>query len=660
MTLSNSNPTEGRAKLVAALTGLMSTKQNAREILRGKLGRYNESGQQELHVLNDPDRVWVQLFGVESEPVRALNDMTSVQWEMPVLVERDPLMPSYYRVIGRDTAKYPNWSGFPQANKHGTQHSFSDVTAASRDIVWVYRRQMVQPLLPRPNNPVGMTIYVEPDFYFWKGEFKFTNGGASPDLTSYKPAGALAKYVTISLVGADGSLSVTDGTTFSLVTPPVNQITYIPEPDLNVAIPLAAVLLTSGTSVISWSEIFDLRVMISSGGSSIPVFTQGSVPFADASGILTEDNAKLFWDNTNKTLQIGTNNLPVPGNPFYKLMVVADGGSPGMYSFAFSDATYYFPHHFGRKARGSQASPTAVQLDDIFMEIAGSGHDGTSLAGAGAIVIRAAENFVPGSTGTKIDFYIEPVGTTDFTKAMVLDKGLAVSQMVWTDTNYALVSRALTDIIDNVTIIESGGVLSAVGLSGSGSAGAVTFWQAPTVLTANAPEFFWDDTNKTLAIGANPTAVGSTSAKLILQRDVGAAVESSLFYNMLYGDQPGSSPGFIQGRSRGSYASPTALLSGDTLGYISFFGRRSPTQWSGSASIVAKALENFAVGAAGIRLDVNVVPVGTLSAVKAFGVVKALDVSKLVVTDANGDLDTLDLSAVGNVTKRRVFFFSGG
>lgn len=43
------------------------------------------------------------------------------------------------------------------------------------------------------------------------------------------------------------------------------------------------------------------------GGSlSLSPFTLGSIPFIGASGLFTQDNANLFWDNTNKRLGIGT------------------------------------------------------------------------------------------------------------------------------------------------------------------------------------------------------------------------------------------------------------------------------------------------------------------------------------------------------------------
>jgi hypothetical protein len=53
---------------------------------------------------------------------------------------------------------------------------------------------------------------------------------------------------------------------------------------------------------VNWTE---LGAGGGSSGSTLPTFTAGSIVFADASG-LTQDNANLFWDNTNKRLGIGT------------------------------------------------------------------------------------------------------------------------------------------------------------------------------------------------------------------------------------------------------------------------------------------------------------------------------------------------------------------
>jgi hypothetical protein len=48
-----------------------------------------------------------------------------------------------------------------------------------------------------------------------------------------------------------------------------------------------------------------LGVALGGTGTST-AFTQGSIPFASASGVYSQDNAKFFWDDTNYRLGIGT------------------------------------------------------------------------------------------------------------------------------------------------------------------------------------------------------------------------------------------------------------------------------------------------------------------------------------------------------------------
>ena len=63
------------------------------------------------------------------------------------------------------------------------------------------------------------------------------------------------------------------------------------------------------------------NVSLSTGGTlSIADMAQGSIPFVDASGLVAQDNANLFWDNTNKRVGIGT------ALPSYPLDVEGDGG----------------------------------------------------------------------------------------------------------------------------------------------------------------------------------------------------------------------------------------------------------------------------------------------------------------------------------------------
>ena len=63
---------------------------------------------------------------------------------------------------------------------------------------------------------------------------------------------------------------------------------------------LGQVLTTDGTGVTSWTSPAGFNI-----GSGIGSATQGSVLFAGAAGVLAQDNAKLFWDDTNHNLGIG-------------------------------------------------------------------------------------------------------------------------------------------------------------------------------------------------------------------------------------------------------------------------------------------------------------------------------------------------------------------
>jgi len=57
--------------------------------------------------------------------------------------------------------------------------------------------------------------------------------------------------------------------------------------------------IKSGASDTAWSIIPRLP--------SATAYTQGSIPFADVDGFLAQNNAQLFWDNTNIRLGIGYN-----------------------------------------------------------------------------------------------------------------------------------------------------------------------------------------------------------------------------------------------------------------------------------------------------------------------------------------------------------------
>ncbi|KKL17580.1 hypothetical protein LCGC14_2484130, partial [marine sediment metagenome] len=72
--------------------------------------------------------------------------------------------------------------------------------------------------------------------------------------------------------------------------------------------------VTIGTSLDytrpTLNTIQDIRTTASPTwlGLTLSDLTQGSVVFAGASGVISQDNSNFFWDNTNKRLEIGTGN----------------------------------------------------------------------------------------------------------------------------------------------------------------------------------------------------------------------------------------------------------------------------------------------------------------------------------------------------------------
>ena len=162
---------------------------------------------------------------------------------------------------------------------------------------------------------------------------------------------------------------------------------------------------------------------VANGGTgTATAFTVGSVVFAGASGVYTQNNANFFWDNTNKFLGIGTlapksaltvlstaggtvpsGTLPT-GTDLY--VVGADSGQTRITQDSFASYVAFT----GRRADGTAASPSAVQSGEVISQFTGRGYGATQWAAAstGLLQIQAEENFTNTSNATSVSIFTTP------------------------------------------------------------------------------------------------------------------------------------------------------------------------------------------------------------------------------------------------------------
>jgi len=101
------------------------------------------------------------------------------------------------------------------------------------------------------------------------------------------------------------------------------------------------------------NEINNARPVATGGTGTTVQFTPGSIVFAGAAGVYTQDNANLFWDNTNKRLGIKTNAptafLDIRNNSKADLLNVlnASVGVEGHFLFRVSGNDQTDPYNLG-------------------------------------------------------------------------------------------------------------------------------------------------------------------------------------------------------------------------------------------------------------------------------------------------------------------------
>ena len=221
--------------------------------------------------------VFVRLRGNMSELIQAYNGAVSPIFDLPVLVTYQN---NRYAVYGRDTERYNDWGQSAYLPPHGDQHSFAPDLGLGGDIAWIYSRQFV-PLSSVPSGSSGAGnvivnshVFLDPTDATWK----YIGDEGTPDLLGSKPTGSSARLMLLCWdVVAQDPIFLT-GTFFANSLTGTQQIIpYIPSLANNRLIPISAIRLVSGTDVIGWENIYDLRQF----AVSVPVPFVGGIRIQD-------------------------------------------------------------------------------------------------------------------------------------------------------------------------------------------------------------------------------------------------------------------------------------------------------------------------------------------------------------------------------------------
>lgn len=248
------------------------------------------------------------------------------------------------------------------------------------------------------------------------------------------------------VIDETGSGALVFGTSPNLVTPALGTP--------------SAVVLTNATGLPLSSGVTGQLPLANGGTGTGTTFTQGSVVFAGASGVYSQSNADLFWDNTNKWLGIKC-------TPTTFLTVCANGGATsgphlavyaddGVVQANITSLTYgidgggSFHANF---ARGTAASPLPTLAGDITGGIGSRPYlSGTGFPDSSPTSIHwvASENLTSTARGSYLRILTTPQGSaTRQERLLVCDNGT-----VWahdTTSGFDPKSSAQTQPFSSVT-----------------------------------------------------------------------------------------------------------------------------------------------------------------------------------------------------------------
>lgn len=241
-------------KLEKALTTQDTSKQDEIPELSGTLGVVI-NGVQSVEVSNRAGFVYVLLNTNGNELVQAFNDKVSAAFGLAVIVVWNV---NRYEVLRKDDLRYSTWnSSF--LPKHGNQHSFNPEGGGGGDVSFIYGKQFV-PLSLTPSGTFGGPVAIVAGYAQQGVQWQYIPDTPTPNLVALKPTNDRARMVLVCLDWNTSSIQAIVGTgTFAPhLTGSYDVIPYLPVVTGS-QVPIAGVRLVSGTTAITWNNIYDVR-----------------------------------------------------------------------------------------------------------------------------------------------------------------------------------------------------------------------------------------------------------------------------------------------------------------------------------------------------------------------------------------------------------------
>jgi hypothetical protein len=541
-----------KRRLTKAVGELDIRKKDEEYEIPGALG-FLLNGEQTVEVPTRDSFVFVRLRNNNNELIQAFNDQVSPVYDLPVLVVRDTVDKGRYKVVGRDLGQYSNWgSSTPYLARHGNQHSFNPDSGGGGDIVWVFGRQFM-PLLGYPSgSSAAGGIIIHSYTYYDGSSWNYVGNTGTVDLTTYKPTGSNARIVLV-YINESGNPDYRAGSFFDeSITGTAEIVPYIPNPPTGTAFPVSAVRLVSGTSTISWGNLYDVRPFYDLSGTSSGLGGAGGGAPDDASYITLGLDGDLLAE---RQLVTGTHTTITDGgaNASVAINVSPQGAGSGLDSdtvdgwdagdFASGSHTHYqasildLQHAIPITEDGVfQATGTAIDFGEN-MNVAVTGSvvfvssiDTVGGGGGGDLLIY--DNSVFNVTGTAISFddnldvsvtgstaYIEATGVTGSAGAAGPPGDNTL--LIYEDNAFEVTGTAMS-FGDNMDVVVTGSVAYVSSAGGTGTSADHAYY-------SKLASFLEPDAIEPLQWGGFYYGVGSSETKYLLfgwQARIGMGMET--------------------------------------------------------------------------------------------------------------------------------------